>query len=129
VVGWPLWPLPGYAYAWGTTALNALCPGQDKTKCNHYNTSEWQLQKRRLPLLRSSTVTSHSQLVGHIALTRKFVQYCSEKIQKKAKFRLAFFIFEIKPNTLKKPDFQNLASKKPNWQFWCIVHAVKHNVQ
>jgi len=51
-----------------TPALNALCPGQDITKCNHYNT--WNRQKRRLPLLRRATATSQSQLVGHIALTR-----------------------------------------------------------
>jgi len=73
-------------------ALNALCPGQDKTKCKHYNTWDRQLQKRRLPLLpllRRSTVTSQSQLVGHIALASTFVEYCSKKIQKKARFRLA----------------------------------------
>jgi len=48
------------------------------------------------------------------------VQYCSEinpeKSQKKPDFVCFFLVFEKKPNTLKKPDFQNLASKKPNWQ-------------
>jgi len=68
-----------------------------------------QLQKRKLPLLGRSTVASQSQLVDHIALTRKFVQYCSEinpeKSQKKPDFVWLFLVFEKKPNTFKKPDF------------------------
>jgi len=38
------------------------------------------------------------------------------KNSEKAIFRPAFLVFEKKTNTLKKPDFHNLVSKKPNWQ-------------
>jgi len=46
--------------------------------------------------------------VGQNAFTSKFVHNCSEKIQKKARKSQSssgFSIFEIKPNTSKKPEF------------------------
>jgi len=46
--------------------------------------------------------------VGHIALTSKFVHFCSEKYpersQKKTDFVWVFFIFEIKPNISKNAE-------------------------
>jgi len=37
----------------------------------------------------------------------------------KVRFCLAFLICKKKPKVFKKPEFQNLASKKPNWQPCC----------
>jgi len=34
----------------------------------------------------------------------------------KSQILSGFFYFHNKPSALKKPEFQNLASKKPNWQ-------------
>ena len=65
---------------------------------NHYNTWNRQLQKRKLPLLRRrrATVTSQSQLVGHMALTSKFVDCCSEKYPEKSqKKQVSSAFFDI----------------------------------
>ena len=43
--------------------------------------------------------------MGHIALTSKFVHYCSEKYPEKKQISSDFFlIFEIKPKILKKSE-------------------------
>jgi len=58
------------------------------------------------------------QLRQYFARAKSFRQ----KKVRKAGFCLAFFEFQKKPSALKKPEFQNLASKRLNWQP-CFVPA------
>jgi len=44
--------------------------------------------------------------------------FLAQKKPEKATFCQAFFDFRKKPMMLKKTEFQNLASKKLNWQLW-----------
>jgi len=43
---------------------------------------------------------------------------------KKSQILSGFLHFQKKPKVLKKPEFQNLASKKPNWQPCSIVNSI-----
>ena len=54
--------------------------------------------------------------------------YPTENKPDRARF-FGFFYFQKKPNVfVKKPEFQNLASKKPNWQPCCTRIENAHKV-